>query len=351
MAGGCPNGAVVRPGYGLVNVAIDLVIAGLGAVTGLEELAPWLFANPILATIATNALCASNPVDAGDFNISMLAVPPGVGEIPNALSTPGSFNRWLYDKAYYYAFSQACQCADTSLPPPAASPVTPPGPHDPTTTLPDHGDQLRRIEQHQLTSDDALRQLYNGMQLGVTEMRDNAFRQRSSAILTSGSPSWQIVGEGQHQLDEYTQFGGGATQDVFGIVVHLDQIPPTVARRGTTYQRLYGVGSIEWNAEVQLSSPHTIAQRDALHYERQFIQAPQHAQVWTVRWRLQPGVVGTAYQIFRNPDSAIYAPYAPYDGAYQRFDNWNAPPNWVDEPIYPTSTRRTFVLGGGALPP
>jgi hypothetical protein len=159
-----------------------------------------------------------------------------------------------------------------------------------------------------------------------------------------------MSGEGVVALPP-TGFGESTvTQDTLGVIVQLTAIPPTVKRRGTLYQRLYGVGSLEWSAESSPGAPHTIAQRNALHYEREFVVAPQLAQVWNVRWRLQPGVRGDVYWVERSSDSALYQGLQPYNNAYYRYEGWPPPPGFTDPPFYPkaaASDTRVWALKPG----
>jgi hypothetical protein len=214
----------------------------------------------------------------------------------------------------------------------------------PPTTVPDYpagndnADVLRRIEHNQSTSGDALTTIYNGLQVGVTEIADLGVRLRASTVLPNGSLSFAMSGEGEYFLPPIPAGIGTFIQDIYGIQVNLTTIPATVARRGVNFQRLYGVGSVEWNVNQSSGNPHVIAQRDALHYERQFVLAPQHAQTWSVRWRLQPGVQAIGYQVLRGAEVAMYHTYPPDYGAYNQFDGWSAPPGWSDHPFYPKSS-------------
>lgn len=349
-SGTCTDGAEPLPS--LVQTSAIIQVAAIGATVFefINRKWPIAMATQVLANYSATHLCDLNPLDPGDLTLDWFITDITQNSIPGPGAPAGSLAKWIFDKALYNVFAQNCRCKTTLAPPPPPIVVTQPTGVADHPTAPDLQPQLTRIENNQTTQVDGLTTLYHGLQLGFTDTRDMAFRTRSSFISSTTSGSWTMSGEGQQTLGGFTQVDGSQTQDVFGINVSLTAIPSSVKRRGTTYQRLYGVGSIEWNAQVQSSYPHTIVQRDSIHYEHQFILAPQYAQVWTVRWRLQPGVQATGVQVLRAPDTAIYAPTAAYAGAYEAFENWQAPPNWSDSPFYPQSAaaaRRVWALGGG----
>lgn len=347
----CSAGAVPKPDWVGRSIQAQLNWLPGDVLQLITSVSPLSTSQSIVGLLIVDTLCGQQVIDPGPLNLGNLLWDLAGAAVPNPNGSPGTLGWWIGQKLAYYAFSQVCQCVGTGLPPPLPIVPTPPSGAAPYPTDPEAQPQLTRIEHNQATSSDGLTTIYNGMQLGITEMRDLAFRSRSSFVGRAGMPSWTMSGEGQQTLHGYDQVGGGGTQDVYAILVDLTAIPPTVKRRGAVYQRLYGVGSIEWNVEVQSGSPHIIAHRDSIHYEHQLIHAPQHAMTWTVRWRLQPGVEAIAYQLERSPDSAIYAPLGPYPGAYQRFDTWNAPDGWTDSPFYPKAAEIRELPPGGGLPP
>lgn len=342
----CPNGAEPKPGSGGITVFYDINWLPEPVRTLINMVSPLSLEQQVVAAVATNTLCSGNPDDPGELSLGSLAWDMVGAAVPNPLGSPGTLGWWIGQKLQYYAFLQYCQCkVQTEVPPPIIVPTPPAGaPIYPTD--PEAQPQLDRIEKTGAFSPDGLTTIYNGLQMGMTDVRDMAYRSRPSFITIPGTVPFTMQGEGQTDLYPYQQGEFDASQDVFGIAVYLTAIPSTVARRGVVNQRLYGVGSVEWNVEVQPSYPNTIAQRDSIHYERQFIVAPQHSQVWSVRWRLQPGVVAEGRQLFRAPDTAIYAPLGAYHSAYQEFSTWSPPPNWSDRPFYPLTSAQRSALPG-----
>lgn len=347
----CPNGAEVDPVFTLTTVALNVVSAGIAVEEGWLSIVPWLTNSPILGQQTTSSLCALNLDDPGDFQLSMLATPVDLNLLPSYDSAPGSLNRWIWDKTAYFFFQRACRCIGTQTkPPPPVVVTTPPG-ADTSPGQPGNADQLTRIENQQHTSSSALLTLYNGLQMGLTDVRDMAYRYRPSMLIYDQVDHWTMSGEGSYSLTPFKGNVNNISYDALGIVVHLTSIPPTVARRGTTNQRLYGVGSIEWNCESTVGQPNVIAQRDSLHYVKQFIRAPSSVYGYDVLWRLMPGVTAEAWQIRRNPDVGIYVPLQPVFDAYQEFSQWTPPQNWSDPPFYPLPTARKFVSVPPTLPP
>lgn len=347
----CANGAVPKPDWVGKSIQLSMTWLPADVLALISSVSPLSVSQQIVGTAIASTLCSNQVQDPGDLSLGNLLWDLAGAAIPNPNGSPGTLGWWIGQKLAYYAFFQVCQCSGTGTPPP--SPVTPhpPSGSQPYPTDPNSQPQLTRIENNQQTSGDGLTTIYNGLQLGVTDLRDLSFRLRASSVLPYGATMFTMMDEGQHVLWPDGAGGTAVVQDVYGIQVNLTAIPPTVKRRGEVYQRLYGVGSIEWNCQPIEFDPHVIVRRDSLHYEQQFIVAPQGVENMTVRWRLQPGVQAVGYQVFRNPQRPVYRPNDPDPAAYQTFSNWTPPPNWSDAPFYPRTAELRELPTGGGLPP
>jgi hypothetical protein len=317
----------------------------------IEAVSPLSVAQQVIGTLVAQTLCANQVADPGDLALGDLLWDLAGAAIPNPNGSPGTLGWWIGQKLSYYAFFEVCQCSGTLLPPPAPVTPAPPGGSEIYPTAPQDQPQLTRIENNQGTSGDALKTLYHMGQYTATTLGDLWVRNTNSLVTHGLSQPIAMQDEGRFDIPP-VDFGFNAiTQDLLGIAVVLTNIPSTVKRRGVTYQRLYGVGSVEWDVHDPRLTDDLIGQRDALHYERQFILAPQRVQSYRFRWRLQPGVMANAYLVDRSVDNPFYTGPAPYNQAYQWFYNWQMPPNWHDPPIYPQTGLRAAPPGGGGLPP
>jgi hypothetical protein len=345
--GTCPNGAV--PKQGELNTQLALNLGGV--LTGIEEFANkhWVLAavSTIFARYNIVDICNANPIDPGPPTIDVLKASVTAQGFINATAPIGTIERYLWDHCIYWYFTQHCECSDQApIPPCTQMPSTVAG-AQPFPTDYASQPQLSRVEAKINASSDGLNTLYLGLQDTNQYVADLWLRSVQNVLSHTAAGQWSMSGEGYHDLSDDPAQPGTGEIDRLGIIVQLTQIPSTVARRGTTVQRLYGVGSVEWDASpVNFPFRHLITQRDALHYDNQWLLAPQWVQTNRVYWRLTPGVQAIAYEVPRSAGNAIYPSSGSHASAWTEFSPIQPPPNWSDSPVYPVpATRRVYALG------
>jgi hypothetical protein len=293
-------------------------------------------------------LCALKPADPGPPTASDLEAMMALLPLGTSLDPAQPFPTWVLEQVQYHYFTLECECINPAEVIAPRAPVSiPPG----TQPWPsDHASQpqITRIESNQSTSATGLDTLYLGVQAVHNQVSDLRFRQVQQILNYIGATQWTMQNEGYVDLQPDFAAPGTGVVDRFGILVHLSSIPSTVKRRGTLHPRLYGVGSLEWDAHTNGGpANYWTVQRDALHYATQFLHAPQSAQAVRLYWRLQPGVVAQGYEVPRSADAAIYPTLGAYDRAWSTFSDINPPAGWNDRPFYPKpAERRVFALGG-----
>lgn len=346
----CPNGAEPTPEFAATAVYIQAAAIGAEAIEILTGMWPLAALQSVFAIMPVTNLCTLNPDDPGQLTLETVAAAIITGGTPDPQSVTGTLAKFVYDKAIYNTFAAYCRCKDTLLPPPAPIVITPPTGIPPYPPGPDTDPILRRIEHHQSTSDEALLTLYNGVAY-IQAHTAETWQRTVQAYATSSAriQTWTAEGEGSRDLIGVPT-SNPQIQDVFGVVVELTAIPPSVARRGTLTPRLYGVGSLYWDASDGSGVfPKTIQQRDSIHYERQFVLAPQRAFNYTVWWRLMPGVRATMYQLDRGVQAPFFLPSMPNPEALPQLAELAFPPNHVDPPFYPIAPERRIFPS--AAPP
>jgi hypothetical protein len=307
-------------------------------------------AQDVLGVMPATTLCETNPDDPGDLTLEYLTADMWTQGFPNATSAVGSLAWWCYQKSLYSLFSESCYCNATSQPPPPPVPLTDPSKYVQFPTDYASQYQLDRVEKTINTSSDGLRTVYLAAQSTRNMVSDMRARLTHNYFNRAGAAMWTMQGEGYQDLPANGITPDQFIGDQFGIYTELTSIPSTVARRGTLNPRLYGVGSIEWDVSGGNSAyPQLIAQRDALHYERQFLLAP--TRIWTQRvyWRLQPGVTANAYPVFRSPDYAYWPDVGEYPDVWTAASQATPPDGFTDPPFYPVAAAARAP--GGGLPP
>lgn len=343
----CPSGAKPKPGITAGTVMLTAGLLGTDVFEHIAHIWPGITANTVWGRVDIATLCASNPSDPGPPSAEDLAYTAILAAQAAGGSTGGAYGSWALAQLYYQVFFNSCECINpVELVPPHA-PVPPPTGEPPWPSGHDNQDILTRIEDNQSTSGDALRTLYNGL-VGMYPFAAETWYRQAQNYVQYNEPlqSWTMQGEGFQDLVGFQQIDGGSWQEVYGVWIQLESVPASVAQRGSLTPRLYGVGSVYWDAAFSPSAPKNIVQRDSIHYHSQFIEAPRTVQTYRLYWRLMPGVVAAARQLPRSTDSPIYAPFGPTDAAYQRFAPMTPPPGWSDPPFYPVGAeRRIFALG------
>src|SRR5215472_17382349 len=345
--GACPNGAIPTSNCATGSIYIRLALLGASIVEWLDGFWPAAAASDVMAIMGPDDLCATNMLDPGNPTLDMLKADLTAVMLPGFNSQSGTLGWWLFQKAMYAAFSSCCVCRDTATPPPAPITIVLP----PNTVVyppgPDEQPQLTRIEDNQAVSSDGLLNLYNGLQYTHSYAANSWFRTAPKVVETYGhGAGFPMSGEGSYALQPFVAGSNTTYQDPFGILVKVTTIPPTVAQRGSVTPRLYGVGSVMWDSSSSLANGKVITQRDSIHYQTQFITAPQLSSNYTLWWRLMPGVAATGFQVFRAIMDPFYSLDGPSNDALVNFHGIQLPPNWSDPPFYPRpAARRVFALG------
>jgi hypothetical protein len=344
----CPSGAEPIPGYSMGSLVLTLSGDALGDVAAmLGGLWGELAVQPVIARMSLDNLCAMNPdvppPPTWDDLEAMTSMLPGGFSLDPAKPFPA----WLVKQVQYHYFSISCRCINPAETVPPRPPVsTPPG-TEPWPTDPGSQPQLTRIENNQSDASEALLTLYKGLQYTHSYASNAYFRAAPNLVDTyTNGPSWTMQGEGYHDLLPTTGAPGGAWQDVLGVVTQLTSIPSTVAQRGTLTPRLYGVGSIMWDAKQPANSEKIITRRDSIHYQTQAFLAPSRLTAYRLFWRLMPGVVASAQQLYYAVLDPHFMPTVSHDGQ-QPFHPFTFPPSWSDPPFYPqpAAARRVYALG------
>jgi hypothetical protein len=336
----CPDGASPDPALTEAAVYIQAAAIGTEALEILTGIWPVAALTAVFAVMPVTKLCDLNADDPGDLPIDAIWADLTTSALPGPDLAVGTLGLWVWQKAVYALFRQHCICNTTGAKPPPGSPVTIPPNLAPYPTGPNTDPALYRIENNQSAANDALLTLYKGLQYAHSYASNTYFRSAPNLVDTfTNGPSWTMQGEGYHDLLASNGAPDGAWQDVLGVLTQLTQIPPTVARRGTLTPRLYGVGSIMWDAKQPAHSSKIITRRDSIHYETESFLAPTRFTAYRLYWRLMPGVVATGQQLYYSVLDPHFAPTMGHDGQ-QPFHPFTFPPNWNDPPFYPPTLAR-----------
>lgn len=330
-----------------MTLAVRLALIGAGAVEAIAQWWPFAVGTEVLAVMPTDVICQTNPSDPGPFTTDLVVADLTAGFFPSINSQPNTLGWWIFQKALYALFVQACDC-------PAAEPAPPQpvAPNFPTTGQPyppgnDNQPQLNRIEFNQNVANNGQTTLYKGIYYSTAYGAETWQRSVQSYAQQSGIvQDWTATGEGSRDLIG-VPFNNPQIQDVFGVVAEVTAIPPTVKQRGTVTPRLYGVGSVYWDsAQGGGPLPKIVVQRDSIHYWTHFLWAPQHSHVYTLWWYLQPGVTVNFHQVQRGVDAPHFTPDAPNYAAIQNMHGLAMPGGVSDPPFWPpAAARRVFALG------
>lgn len=345
----CPNGAEVKPGYTLTNVVLSIAEAGLLAITGLEEMAPWAFSQPMIGSIGASALCGLNLSDPGDFNISLLTTASWSGEIPNPNATPGSLPRWIWDKTAYFFFQQTCQCIGAAPPPPPPVTITPITNYDTSVNLQQNENQLTVIQNNTTVSNEGNKTLYNIGQHGNSLVGELFVRNVPNVIGDQVQLAVGLTGEGTVDLPLFnppnsSQFSTSITF----IVVRIDTIGDKVGIRGSLNPRYYGVGSLMFQSYNTRWATWITSERQSVHYQYQTIPMPRTVITDRVAYRLMPGNTVSLYAVTPATDNVMFSPTVSTSYGWLPYGNYTPPAGWTDPPVYPAAGRRIFPVAGGS---
>jgi hypothetical protein len=347
----CPGGARPKAGYTGTNLILDASKTALTDVIAVMT-GFWgeLAIQPLLGRVNTDNLCALNPVDPGPPTaadlVALSAMLAPFGSMQTATNVP----TWFFNQVQYQAFQDACECITAGETIPPRRQVSGPSGAEPWPTDRDKQPQISRIEAYLTDNADASMQLYNGLQHTSSMLGDLYVRSVPALISNGVVIADHVTGEGCAELPIFSDpisapFSPWATH----VEVECHAIPPNTGIRGTLNPRLYGVGSLLFDANYSTNYAANITDRQSIHYWRQVMRLPARTQTYRICWRLMPGADVSLRVYTPNPDNVMYAGsmgdqygWLPFRGP--------APPNWTDPPIYPSPAlgRRVFA---SAAPP
>jgi hypothetical protein len=260
--------------------------------------------------------------------------------------------RWIWDKVWYWTFQNSCQCISTAQPPPAPVPVTPITNYDTTVNNTTNNTQLANIEVHQEVGGEQQKQLYNGLQ-HVSSINGELFvRHVPGLVQPGGYLASGITGEGivDIPISNYP-LAEPFSPSFSHLVATVEQLGPKVGIRGSLNPRIYGIGSLYFDAQYQGGSEIRTYSRHSIHYMNQVIPFPRETQIYRVSWRLMPENVVSLRLVGYATDNVMLAPTAGDQYGWLPFANLPAPPSWSDPPIYPGVTLASSAPSASAANP
>jgi len=343
----CTGAPIVKPSFAQMTLAVRIGLIGVGAIEAIAQWWPFAVGTEVLAVMPTDVICSTNPSDPGPFNIELVKADLTEGFFPSINSQSGTLGWWIFQKALYALFVQACDC-------PAAEPVPPQpvAPNIPSSGAPyPTGDanqpQINRIEKNTATNNPGLTTIYNGVLSNSADLHDIAARIRPAYLDTQGASATSISGEGHLFLNLFNIPGYKQIPERAGVLVHVNQLPTVYKTRGTLLPRYYGIGSIYWTGLQDSSTQKMVVRRDSIHYIDQFFAQPPEVACYEVYWRLMPGAVVTLSQQQRYIDAAVLASGGYTDQAASPLSQAYPPAGWTDAPFYNNYQRsgRVYALG------
>jgi hypothetical protein len=347
----CPGGARPKPGYTGTNLILDASKTALSDVLGVAT-GFWgeVAIQPILGRINTDNLCGLNLTDPGPPTVADLVALSAMLAPFGATQSATNFPNWFFAQVQYQAFVDACECIQPGETVPPRQPVSAPPGAEPWPTDPNKQPQGDRIERYLTDGADADVSLYNGLQHTSSMLGDLYVRSVPALISNGQVVADHVSGEGCVDLPIFSDpisvpFSPYATH----VEVQCHTIPANTGVRGTLNPRLYGVGSLYFDANYSTNYATNITGRQSIHYWREVMRLPARTQTYRVCWHLQPGASVSLRVYTPNPDNVMYSGsmgdqygWLPFRGP--------APPNWTDPPIYPYPEARRRVFASAAPP-
>lgn len=246
--------------------------------------------------------------------------------------------RWLWDKTVYFHFQHSCICKVTNVYPPTPTPVTPITNYDTSVNNSNNRTQVTIIQNNQTDGADGQKLLYNMGQHISSLVGENWVRQAAQLVTPQFVLGQSLTGEGTLTLpvDEPNTTPWFSPQ-YLGLRTHVEALGPDVGIRGTLNPRLYGVGSLYFDAQDDPGGVAVIGSRQSIHYYWQTMRLPLDQITFRIHYRLMPGNVVTLWLYQGAQDNVIWNPGNVDAHGWWPFFNWQAPPNHVDPPIYPSA--------------